>query len=419
MQPLPMWDCLISGVEACGTHRRGRRARQGDRHPGHALRIAEVNTLLTGGGTDDRSVRMAGALHRAGHDIWLVGPRHEEYSQVAAELGLRTHPLRTRGWRRWLLPLQIARLVNRKVIQILQARHGRDYWVTIAAARLSRFRPKVLLFRHLAKSPGSWVSRRFLLGQCDALVGVSEYVARVLREGAYDPGSPEPERHCRPPMLGDLDKICVLHGGFDMDRFVPCETSVLRGGWGLEPGHFAFAVVGGYSPPRGKGQREFLKAAALIHGELPNARFLILGRGGLKAVLEEDILRLGLTGKAWLTPYCSDMPSAMNAIDCLVHPQIGTEALPGVVIEAHACGRPVIATDLDGNLEAFQVGGYGQIVRPESVGELAEAMRTWAGNPGLDLEQRRRLHDRVAERFSLERAAAGMVALHRRLLGPD
>jgi glycosyltransferase involved in cell wall biosynthesis len=37
----------------------------------------------------------------------------------------------------------------------------------------------------------------------------------------------------------------------------------------------------------------------------------------------------------------------MNAIDCLVHPQIGTEALPGVVAEAHACGKPVITTHLD------------------------------------------------------------------------
>jgi hypothetical protein len=100
MQPLCICDCLISEGEARCTHRRGRWARQGDWDPGHALRIAEVNTLLTGGGTDDRSVRMAGALHRAGHDIWLVGPRHEEYSRVAAELGLRTHPLRTRGLQR-------------------------------------------------------------------------------------------------------------------------------------------------------------------------------------------------------------------------------------------------------------------------------------------------------------------------------
>jgi glycosyltransferase involved in cell wall biosynthesis len=298
----------------------------------------------------------------------------------------------------------------------VQARHGRDHWLTVAAARLSRARPKVVLFRHLAKSPGSWVSRRFLLGQCDAFVAVSEYVGRLLREGAYEPGSPEPERRCRPPMLGELSKICVLYGGIDMQRFRPAETSAMRGVWGLEPGHFAFAAVGGYPPPRGKGQREFLEAAARIHQERPDARFLIVGRGDLKAVLKDDIVRLGLSGKAWVTPYCQDMPAAMNAIDCLVHPQIGTESFGFVVVEAHACGRPVITTDLDGLPEAFSAGGYGQIVKPRSVSELADAMRGWAGNPALDMDQRQRLHDRVAASFSLERASAGLVALYRRLI---
>jgi len=380
------------------------------------LRIAEVNTLLTGGGTDDRSVRIAGAVHRAGHEVWLTGPRDEEYSHVATELGLRTHPLRTRGLRRWLLPLQIARLLNRERIQVLQARHGRDYWLTVGAARLSRRRPKVILFRHLAKAPGSYVSRRFLLRECDAFVAVSEFVASVLRQGAYDPESPEAERHARPPMLGNLDKIHVLYGGFDMDRFEPIDASPMREAWGLKPEHYAFAVVGGYPRPRGKGQREFLKAAARIHEAVPHARFLVVGRGDLKPVLEADIRSLRLSGKAWLTPYCQDMPAAMNAIDCLVHPQIGTEALPGVVLEAHACGKPVITTDLDGNPEAFGVASYGQIVKPESVDHLAHAMQTWAAKPALGLAERNHLHDRVADRFSLERAARDLAALYARLL---
>ena len=96
-----------------------------------SFRIVEVNTLLTGGGTDDRSVKTAGALHRAGHEVWLAGPRNEEYSHVAGELGLRTYPLRTRGLRRWLLPLQIARLLNRQRIQIPAFELG----ATLAEAR--------------------------------------------------------------------------------------------------------------------------------------------------------------------------------------------------------------------------------------------------------------------------------------------
>src|SRR2546427_10758971 len=132
-----------------------------------------------------------------------------------------------------------------------------------------------------------------------------------------------------------------------MERYKPMDATAQRAAWGLGPGHYAFAVVGGYALPHGKGQREFLQAAARIHSQFPNARFLIIGRGKMKGILEADIERLGLGGKACLTPYCHDMPAAMNAIDCLVLPQRGTEAIPGVVCEPHGWGDPVLASNLD------------------------------------------------------------------------
>jgi glycosyltransferase involved in cell wall biosynthesis len=84
---------------------------------------------------------------------------------------------------------------------------------------------------------------------------------------------------------------------------------------------------------------------------------------------------------------------------------VGTEAIPGVVCEAHACGRPVIAYDVDGIPEAFAAAAYGQLVRPGSIDALAEAMLAWAQTPRLEMAARWELHHKVAERFSLERAA--------------
>jgi glycosyltransferase involved in cell wall biosynthesis len=382
---------------------------------GNLMRILHLNSMLTGGGTDDRSVRIAQAVRQLGHDVWMAGPAGREFSSLVQELGLPFHILRS-GPLKLSLILGAARFIRHQKVQIVHARHGRDYWPAILAARLSRIRPKIVLSRHLAKSPGSGFSRRFLLSQCDALVAVSHFVAKVLREGDADLQSDNPERHYRPPMSGDHSKIHVLYGGFDMARFKPMNAPTQRQSWGLSPQHYAFAVVGGYPLPRGKGQREFLQAAAQVHGELPDARFLIVGRGQMKEILESDIARLGLSGLAWLTPYCQDMPAGMNALDCLVLPQVGTEAIPGVVIEAHACGKPVIASALDGIPEAFAAANYGQLVPRGSVEALAAAMRDWASRPGLDMSARFNLHERAAERFSLERAARDLVALYQRLL---
>jgi glycosyltransferase involved in cell wall biosynthesis len=180
----------------------------------------------------------------------------------------------------------------------------------------------------------------------------------------------------------------------------------------LKPEHYAFGVAGGYSLPRGKGQPEFLKAAAKIHKAVPHARFLIIGRGNMREALDRQIDEFGLREVAMLTPYCADMAAGMNALDCLVLPQVGTEAIPGVVCEAHACGKAVIASDLDGIPEAFHGGAYGQLVKPGSIDELAEAMAKWARMPKLEMSARMELHKRVAERFSLERAAQDLCEVY-------
>ena len=380
-----------------------------------SLRVLHLNSMLRGGGTDDQFVKLAHGLSQLGHKVWVAGPDGREFAQVVRELSVPFHSTPPEGPLKLRFILSAARLIRREGIQIVHGHHGRDLWPTILAARLSGKHPVIVLTRHLAKSPSSWFSRWFLLGQCDAVIAVSNFVAKVLREGVYEPDSPEPERRSRPPIAGDHSKIHVIHGGIDTNRFRPLDAAAQRQEWGLTPEHFVFAVVGGYDLPRGKGQREFLRAAARIHAQAPDVRFLIVGRGNMDTILRADIERLGLAGKAWLTPYCRDMPAAMNAIDCLVHPQVGTEAFPGVVLEAFACGKPVIASALDGVPEGFAVGGCGRLVPPEDIKALAEALLEQTGRLVLAMEERQALHQRVTGEHSISVWVKKVVALYEQL----
>ena len=380
-----------------------------------SFRVLHLNSMLRGGGTDDQCVKLAHGLSQLGHKVWVAGPDGREFAQVVRELSVPFHSTPPEGPLKLRFILSAARLIRREGIQIVHGHHGRDLWPTILAARLSGKHPVIVLTRHLAKSPSSWFSRWFLLGQCDAVIAVSHFVAKVLREGVYEPDSPEPERRSRPPIAGDHSKIHVIHGGIDTNRFRPLDAAAHRQEWGLTPEHFVFAVVGGYDLPRGKGQREFLRAAARIHAQAANARFLIVGRGNMDTILRADIERLGLAGKAWLTQYCRDMPAAMNAIDCLVHPQVGTEAFPGVVLEAFACGKPVIASALDGVPEGFAVGGCGRLVPPEDIKALAEGLQEQTRRPALTTEELQALHQRVAGELSIAIWVKKVVALYEQL----
>ena len=378
------------------------------------LRVLQLNSLLTGGGTDDQCVKLAAGLQQQGQEVWLAGPAGREFETAVKSSGVSFVDTGATSSKLHFI-LRAARCMRKERIQVVHGHHGRDIWPAIFAARMSGTKPLLVLSRHLAKSPGSWASRQFLLGRCDALIAVSDFVAKVLREGVYEPDSPEAERRVRPPMRGDYSKIHVIYGGIDTAKFAPANAEEMSRELGLQPTDYAFAVAGGFDLPRGKGQREFLAAAARISREIPRARFLIIGRGNMEEILKADIQRLGLTGKAWLTGQKRDMPRIINAIDCLVHPQIGTEALGLVVCEAHACGKPVIASALDGIPEAFAAGACGKLVPRENIEALAQAMAAQVKTPAPDAAQARAMHARVEQAFSLERQARDVLELYRSL----
>src|SRR6185295_13330787 len=108
------------------------------------LSVLHLNSMLTGGGTDDRSVRIAHALSKLGHKIWLAGPAGREFSEVAQNLGLSFHALPV-GPLKLPLIFNAARFIRSQQIQIIHARHGRDYWPAVLAAKLSGIRPKIVL----------------------------------------------------------------------------------------------------------------------------------------------------------------------------------------------------------------------------------------------------------------------------------
>jgi glycosyltransferase involved in cell wall biosynthesis len=382
---------------------------------GH-LRVLHLNSILWSGGTDNQCVQLAHGLHQLGESVWMGGPPDRPFSRVCHDLGIPFCPIRRDGPLKLTFIAAAARYIRTKGVQIVHAHHGRDYWRAVLASRLSGLRPKIVLHRYLARSPSTWVSRRFLLNRADAFIAGSHCVEQVLRRGLYDPASPEPERRARPPIRGDHARLHVIHGGVDTERFRPRDARELRDKWGLDREHFVFAVVAGYPKPRGKGQREFLAAAASVRTCFPRARFLVIGRGDLEETLREDIQRLELSAVARLMPWSDDMPAVMNAIDCLVHPQIGTDAFPTVIIEAMACGKPVVATRIDGAVEQVQDGETGLLVPPEDIPALAEGMQKLLRNEPLRMQWGRAGRERVCREFSIPTLARKVLALYRSLL---
>lgn len=145
-------------------------------------------------------------------------------------------------------------------------------------------------------------------------------------------------------------------------------------------------------------------------------RLVLLGAGSLRAALESQVERGGLSAQVRLLGNRSDVAALLAEFDVFALSSIA-EGMPGVVLEAMASGLPVVATDVGGVSEVVEAGVTGTLVPAGDPHALAAAMHAYVAD-----EQLRRRHGdagcaRVAAHFSLRTMVSAYVALYDELLG--
>ena len=210
-------------------------------------------------------------------------------------------------------------------------------------------------------------------------------------------------------------RMQVIPNGFDVAQFLPDPSRgrAQRQAWGLPEDVPLIGHVGRLTPV--KDHPTFLRAAARIAGDLPEARFVCVGGGspGYAETLRQMADALGLAGRVLWPGVCRDMPAVYNALTALVLSSTD-EGFPNVVGEAMACGIPCVTTRA-GDAERL-VGDTGLAVAPGDDAALAEALSRLLGESAAAREARSRAcRARICADFSREAlgrsTAAALAAL--------
>ncbi|NJK80391.1 MAG: glycosyltransferase, partial [Chloroflexaceae bacterium] len=148
-----------------------------------------------------------------------------------------------------------------------------------------------------------------------------------------------------------------------------------------------------------------IQAVALVRQQRP-LRLLILGEGDERPRLEALVQRLGLSDAVRMPGYVTNPYAYMRRADLFVLSS-ANEGLPGVLIEAMACGAPVVATDCaTGPREILTGGQYGRLVPVGDSTALAAAIVATLDHP----QPAEQLQERAAL-FSAERAVGAYLEL--------
>ena len=208
-------------------------------------------------------------------------------------------------------------------------------------------------------------------------------------------------------------KTRTIRYGVDDRKFHPIPGGSCRKALGLSRDQLVFGTVARLTEQ--KGHRTLLEALPQIIRECPNAVFVFAGDGPLRASLESKAATLGVERNVRFLGFRGDILQLMAAFDAFVLPSL-YEGLPNAVLEAMACGKPVIATSVDGTPEAVVHGKTGWLVPPRDPAALADAVLRFCSNRRLMKTLGRNGRRRAVLAFGIDRQISAFDELYRRLV---
>ena len=200
------------------------------------------------------------------------------------------------------------------------------------------------------------------------------------------------------------DKITVLRNGVDLAQFHPEERIAARAAFGMTG--FSLVSVGNLIASKG----HELAVEALVR--LPDARLLIAGRGPDENRLRELAGSLGVADRLeflGLLPQ-DRLRQLYSGADALVLASV-REGWANVLLEAMACGTPVVASNVGGTPEVVAAPEAGIMMAERSADGVVDAVTALRQRPPCRAATRR-----YAERFSWDETTAGVLALFTRVM---
>jgi sugar transferase (PEP-CTERM/EpsH1 system associated) len=369
------------------------------------LRVLHFFSYLGLGGTELTALRVVTNLGKDCFENRLCGLRGFEPQVLTLrypDADLVSLPVGKEGFR--IQILSIMRLIKAYRPHIVHSRN----WGTIEsilAARLAHV-PIVVHSEHgyemdtLAGLPQRRrLFRRVVYGMADAVFTVTGDLQQY---------------HARQAWISP-SRIRVIHNGIDTQLFAPnphARRLILEKA-GVPIDRFVVGSVGRLVPIKDHGT--LLKSAELLVHRGIDVHVLLAGSGPEltrhRQYLEDSA---ALAGRVTFLGSSANVSEILNAMDVFVLPSI-SEGMSNTLLEAMACGLPVLATRVGGNPEVVGDERSGRGFVPGDINGLAQHLESLAGNVNLRRSLGTAARQRAVSMFSLERMVEDYRSLYMEL----
>lgn len=293
-------------------------------------------------------------------------------------------------------PLKLLPVIKKENPDIvhIHSRRGADTFGLLGAKLSGR---KVILSRRV-DNPEYPPLARFKYGFCDEVITISRGIKEVLiKEGV------------------PREKIECVPSAVDTDLFRPgYEKDCLRGELGVPKETKILGVVAQLI--KRKGHKFLFDALPEVIKEFPDLKIIVFGKGPLETELRSYSKRLHVHNFVILAGFRTDLDKTLPCLDGIIHPAL-MEGLGVSLLQAAACGIPIIATRTGGIPEIVRDGINGFLVPPADPKAIAQALIRLLRDPINAREMGKAGREIACKEFSIEAMIEGNMAVYRGCLG--
>lgn len=175
------------------------------------------------------------------------------------------------------------------------------------------------------------------------------------------------------------NKIKVIYNGIALNTYTSNRNDNLKQKLGIKNNNFIVGFSGQINHE--KGILDLIDAAKIILKENTNIVFVIMGKKNKNSKkIWEALNNLGIKNNFIFTDWVKNVEEYYTSFDVLILPSLMMEGLPLVVIEAMACGKPVISTEMGGLKELVINKKTGYIVEKKSPQQIADRVLKLVSN---------------------------------------
>ena len=355
------------------------------------LRCLFVITSMPVGGAETLLVNMIRRMNRQGFSpevacLKEAGPLGE---QIADEFPVHAHLLHGK-WDLRVLP-RLTRLMSaRRIDAVITVGAGdKMFWGRLAAWIAGV--PVIASALHSTGWPdGVGRLNRWLTPITDAFIAVADSHGQFLREFERFPNR----------------KVRVIRNGVDVSRFHvdPEAEKDVRQEFGLSVDVPLIGIVAALRSE--KNHAMLVRAAAALRQTHPSAHWLVIGDGPERAAIEGLAEELGVRDRVHMLGTRYDTPRLLAALDVFTLCSLN-EASPVSILEALACGVPVVATDVGSVSESVVEGETGLLVPSEDDQAYVAALGRMLDDPSSRAVMGAAGRDLVVRSGSLESMVSG------------